>query len=115
MKIKRKSEFKPGIINDDKMKGVRFYPLITAKDGAPNFAMRVFEVEPNGYSPKHSHHWEHEIYVVSGSGYAVIADGKVPIEKDHCLLVEPSELHQIEAGEKGITFICVVPHEGQPS
>ncbi|MDD3776699.1 MAG: cupin domain-containing protein [Actinomycetota bacterium] len=115
MIIKRRSEFKPEIMNDNQIRGVKFYPLITAQDGAPNFAMRVFEVEPGGYSPRHSHKWEHEIYVIEGSGYAVKENGVIPIGKDDCILVEPSELHQIKAGEEGITFICVVPHEGQPS
>jgi quercetin dioxygenase-like cupin family protein len=29
--------------------------LITKEMGAGNFAMRLFEVEPDGYSPLHSH------------------------------------------------------------
>ncbi len=115
MKIKRKSDFKPPTVNDDKMRGVRFYPLITTQDGAPNFAMRVFEVEPHGYSPKHTHRWEHEIYILSGSGHVLTADGRLPVSKDCALLVEPDELHQIQAGKEGIMFLCVVPHEGQPA
>ena len=42
--------------------------LITEDIGAINFAMRLFEMEPGGYSPLHSHPWEHEVYVLSGSG-----------------------------------------------
>ena len=113
MIIKRKNNFTPVIMDDETVKGVKFYPLITAKDGAPNFAMRVFEVEPNGHSPKHMHKWEHEIYVVKGDGFVVQKDEKTHIQKDDCVLVEPSELHQIKAGIEGITFVCVVPNEGQ--
>ena len=29
--------------------------LITKDIGAPNFAMRLFEMEPAGYSPLHTH------------------------------------------------------------
>jgi hypothetical protein len=35
--------------------------LITKEMGAENFAMCVFEVEPDGYSPLHKHAWEHEV------------------------------------------------------
>ena len=33
--------------------------VITDKDGAPNFAMRVIEVKPGATTPSHSHNWEH--------------------------------------------------------
>ena len=29
--------------------------LVGEKDGAPTFAMRQFEVEPGGYTPRHHH------------------------------------------------------------
>ncbi len=115
MIIKNRSNFKPKIMDNDEMKGVKFFPLLTAKDGAPNFALRVFEVSPNGYSPRHTHEWEHEIYIIEGDGFAVSKDGEFKIKKDDCILVNPSELHQIKAGSKGITFVCVVPNEGQPT
>ena len=36
--------------------------------GAPNFTMRHFEVAPGGRTPFHAHPWEHEVYVLSGTG-----------------------------------------------
>ncbi|MFH1179934.1 MAG: cupin, partial [Candidatus Bathyarchaeota archaeon] len=42
--------------------------LINEKNGALNFAMRRFEVEPGGYTPYHTHDWEHEVYVLEGEG-----------------------------------------------
>ena len=35
--------------------------------------MRIFEVEPEGYTPRHAHDWEHEILVHSGSGQVLVA------------------------------------------
>jgi len=42
--------------------------LLGEEDGAPNFAMRQFEVEANGHTPKHHHPYEHEVFVLEGSG-----------------------------------------------
>ena len=41
--------------------------LITKEMGAKNFAMRVFEIEPDGYSPLHKHPWEHEVFILEGA------------------------------------------------
>ena len=49
-------------------KGVKIRWLIGEQDGAPNFAMRHFEVAPGGHTPHHSHDWEHEVFVLSGRG-----------------------------------------------
>jgi len=75
--------------------------------------MRLFEISPGGYTPRHRHDWEHEVYIVSGDGF-VFKDGEdVSIEKDDFIYVEPSELHQFRAGENGLSMICVVPNRGQ--
>ena len=42
--------------------------LLGEKDGTPNFAMRQFEVAPGGYTPRHSHPYEHEVFVLEGEG-----------------------------------------------
>jgi quercetin dioxygenase-like cupin family protein len=52
--------------------GVRIRKLISEKDGAKNFYMRVFEVDQGTQPPPpHSHPWEHEIYVLEGQGVVV--------------------------------------------
>ena len=115
MIIKKKKSFDPQIKEDEEMKGVKFYPMLTAGDGTPNFAMRLFEIDPGGYTPRHRHEWEHEVYIVGGEGYVVAGEEKTWVEKDDFIFVEPSELHQFLAGEDGLSMICVVPNEGQPS
>jgi len=53
--------------------------LIGQKDGAKNYAMRLFELQPNGIIPLHFHEeTEHEIFVVEGEG--VINDGENDIK-----------------------------------
>jgi quercetin dioxygenase-like cupin family protein len=113
--VKKKKDHSPQVKENKDMKGVRFYPMLTARDGTPNFSMRLFEIGPGGYTPRHSHEWEHEVYVIKGDGHVFKDDEKTRIEKDDFIFVKPSELHQFCAGEKGMSIICVVPNKGQPS
>ncbi len=115
MIVKKKKDFNPLIMEDDKSSGIKFYPMLTVRDGAPNFAMRLFEIKPGGHTPKHRHDWEHEVYIINGGGYVLRNEQKIKIEKDNFIYVEPSELHQFQAGDNGLSIICVVPNKGQPS
>lgn len=114
MKIINKSESDPILMNDGEVSGIKFYPMITEKDGAPNFAMRLFEIEALGHTPKHTHPWEHEVVVLSGSGHVLKVEEKIAIKKGDFILVPPEMLHQFIAGENGMDMVCVVPNEGQP-
>ena len=88
--------------------------LISEKDGAPNFAMRLFEVGPGGFTPYHTHSWEHEVFVLQGRGILVTQEKNLPLKKDDAAFVPPDEVHQFknDSGER-FTFICVVPIEKQ--
>ena len=114
MKIKKIPDTEPVIMDDGEVSGIKFYPMLTEKDGAPNFAMRLFEIEPSGHTPKHTHEWEHEVVITSGSGFVLKKDEKIPIEKNDFILVPPGLLHQFIAGDAGMSMVCVVPNEGQP-
>lgn len=90
--------------------GVTIRWVISAEDGAPNFYMRVFEVSPGGYSPLHSHPWEHEVYILSGEGKVVREDGGVKLRPGTAVFIPPGETHQFRnTGEQLLRFICVVP------
>ena len=110
MKIGRETgiEAKPAEV--DEAKGVGMKVLISEEDGAPTSVMRVFDVAPGGYTPFHTHNWEHEVYVLRGKG--VVKDGQKehPLEKGSFVLVLPREEHQfINRGDEVLRFICVVP------
>ena len=55
--------------------------LITEKDGAPNFSMRVIEVQQNGFSPFHNHPWEHQVFILEGEGVLVQAEKETSFSK----------------------------------
>ncbi len=92
------------------LEGVRIRWLVSEKDGAPTFAMRVFELEPGAVIPEHRHPWEHEIYVLNGSVEVTIEDTRYRLESDMFVYIPPNARHGYRAGEDGARFICVIPH-----
>ena len=92
-------------------KGATVRWLISQADGAPNFAMRMFELEPEGYSPLHTHSYEHEAYILEGEGVLVYEGKEYKFEKDYCIFVPPNKLHQFKnTGTTPLKFLCLVPH-----
>ena len=90
--------------------------LISKKDNAPNFAMRMFEVEAGGHTPFHSHDWEHEVFVLHGTGALVTEEGEKPFQQWDVIFVEPFLKHQFKnTGDTLLRFLCVVPHPNQPN
>jgi quercetin dioxygenase-like cupin family protein len=86
--------------------------LIGARDGAPNFAMRQFEVAAGGFTPKHSHPFEHEVFVLEGEGTILEGDTVHPIRAGDIIYVAPDEIHQFRnANEAPLKFLCLVPND----
>jgi len=61
--------------------------LIGPKQGAPTFVMRVFDLPPGTSSPYHTHDWEHEVFILSGEGVVVNAEGKTPVKPYDAILI----------------------------
>jgi len=90
--------------------GVAVRWVITGEDGAPSFVMRVFDVEPGAHTPFHTHPWEHEIFVLEGSGVVRGEGVERGISPGDVVLILPNERHQlINDGEKLLRFICLIP------
>jgi len=90
--------------------------LVSESDGAPNFAMRQFEVAPGGYTPKHSHPYEHEVYVLHGEGVVLEGETMHPLKTGDVVLVRPDEVHQFRnTGAAPMKFLCLVPHSAADS
>ena len=91
-------------------KGVSIRWLITKDMGAENFAMRLFEVEPEGNTPLHSHEWEHEIIIHAGKGEVFCEGEWVPVTRGYTVFIPGNEEHQIRnAGDELLVFACVIP------
>ena len=91
--------------------GCRIRCLVGPEDAAPSFSMRQFEVASGGYTPHHTHAFEHEVFVIEGNG--VVLEG----EKEHALapgtvvFVPPDQPHQFRnTGAGPLKFLCLIPH-----
>jgi len=93
--------------------GVKMRLMVGREDGAPNFAMRLFEVAPGGHTPKHAHNYEHEVLIVQGS--ANLACGPEGDQTRHAsagdvVFVPANETHQfVNTGPGTLKFMCLVP------
>jgi quercetin dioxygenase-like cupin family protein len=93
-------------------KGVKVRWLITEETGAPNFAMRQFTVEPGGHTPRHTHPWEHEAYILTGKGVILGENGEEQVHPGDVVFVPQDEEHQFRnTGDEELTFLCLIPHQ----
>lgn len=93
-------------------KGAKIRWLIAQKDGAPNFALRMFEVEPGGQTPYHTHDWEHELYVLDGQGALLTERGEFAFATNDVMYVDPNMMHAFKnTGDGVLKFLCIIPHE----
>lgn len=114
MIVKKYQDVKKSEIIKDGVKDVSIRWLIGEESGAPNFYLRLFEVEPGGYTPFHTHPWEHEVVILAGEGKLNAGEKSLPLEKDTFALVLPGEEHQfVNTGDTALKFLCIIPTEGE--
>jgi quercetin dioxygenase-like cupin family protein len=83
--------------------------VINASQGATNFAMRVFELEPGKESPFHQHENEHEAFVLAGSGEVETDEGIARIKEGSALFIPAQESHRFRStGKDVLRFIDVI-------
>lgn len=119
MLIRRADEMKGAPMQMEGVQGVSMRLLVGRADGAPNFAMRHFTVEPGGHTPHHSHNYEHEVFIVEGSA-RVEQDGQSEdVRAGDVIFVRPNAVHQfVNTGSAPLKFLCMVPVSfdcGQPT
>ncbi|MDP7034775.1 MAG: cupin domain-containing protein [Planctomycetota bacterium] len=91
--------------------GVGIHWVISEKKGAPHFALRLFEVQPKGHTPRHSHDWEHEVYIRKGSGRLYFDGKERPIEEGDILFIPGGQEHQfLNDGPENLEFLCMIPN-----
>jgi quercetin dioxygenase-like cupin family protein len=92
-------------------KGCSVRWLVGQQDGAPNFAMRQFEVAVDGHTPRHSHPYEHEVFVLEGEGEVVEGEKSHALRAGDVVFVAPDEVHQFRnTGSGPLKFLCLVPN-----
>jgi quercetin dioxygenase-like cupin family protein len=112
MVLRRADDIAWSEVTADGASKCRMRELLTASDLAPTFAMRQFAVEPGGCTPYHSHPWEHEVFILSGSGAVRTVSGDVAVAAGNAVLVPPDELHSFRnTGNATLVFLCMIPVE----
>ena len=111
MKVAHYRDIPPDPVGEEGASGIAIRWVISEKDGADNFSMRVFEMEAGGYSPYHKHPWEHEVFILEGRGSLVQGEKEVPFSKGDVIFIPPGEEHQVKNsfGEP-LEFICLIPN-----
>jgi len=88
--------------------------LISDKDGAPNFAMRLFEIAPGGNTPRHRHPYEHEVFVLEGQGTLIAGEAEHRLEPGVVAYVPADELHQFKSDDTStLKMLCIIPQQGR--
>lgn len=112
MKCVAYSEIEGKVIDDPAVKGVTMHVAAGPDDGAPNFTMRVFTVKSGGYTPKHVHGFEHEIFFHAGTGEVFFEGDLHKVQAGSVAFIPPDAEHQIRnTGDDELIFVCVVPND----
>ena len=113
MYVVHSEEVPAAVVTDEGAAGATIRWLIAQPEGAPTFAMRLIEVQPGGQTPFHAHGFEHEVFVLEGSGELAGAERTWPLRAGSVVLVPPEEQHNFHnTGEAPLHFICCIPLTG---
>jgi quercetin dioxygenase-like cupin family protein len=111
MQVKHAREVPQNEVTMEGAAGCKVRQLVGEADQAPNFAMRQFEIEPGGYTPRHFHPYEHEVFVLEGEG--IVVDGNQPrqLRAGDVVYVAPDDVHQFRnTGEAPMKFLSLIPN-----
>ncbi|QKY21213.1 cupin domain-containing protein [Halolamina sp. CBA1230] len=91
--------------------GMRKGVLLDEHDGAPNFAIRRFELDPGAEVPEHTNAVEHEQYVLAGEYTVGIAGEEYTVSAGDSLLIPAGVVHWYRnEGDQPGAFLCAVPN-----
>lgn len=86
--------------------------LIGPDEKAPTFNMRLFEIGPDGATPHHAHAWEHEVFIVEGTGTLVGEGTSHPLRPGDSVFVPGGEVYHFESSPGTVMkMLCLVPAE----
>ncbi len=111
MKLNHFEEIEQQAVEMPGAQGCQVRWLVGKSDGAENFSMRQFDVAVDGYTPKHSHPYEHEVFVLDGQGTVLEGEKVHQIKSGDVIYVCPDEVHQFKnTGDTPLRFLCLIPN-----
>ena len=88
--------------------------LVGPADGWQGWAMRLFELQPGGHTPRHQHPWPHINFVTQGIGTLHLDGVDHAVDAGSFAYVPAGSTHQFSnAGAGTFAFLCIVPAEGE--
>jgi quercetin dioxygenase-like cupin family protein len=70
--------------------------------------IKFFEMNPDGYSPLHSHPSRHQLIITDGEGTVFDGQKTTAIKTGDIAYIMPNEPHQLRTtGDKPLKFICL--------
>jgi quercetin dioxygenase-like cupin family protein len=110
MKIEKSSNVTKSPVEIEGAKGVEIRWLISKADGAENFSMRMFEIQPGGNTPLHTHPHEHEVFIVEGDGIFVFDGQEHEFSAEYVIFVPGGKEHQFRnIGNSVLRMLCLIP------
>ena len=110
MKVEKSSNITKVAVELEGAKDVEIRWLISKEDGAENFAMRMFELQPGGHTPLHVHAHEHEVFVIEGEGLFVYEGKEHKFNTEYVIFVPPNKEHQFRnTGNSILRLLCLIP------
>ncbi|MBT3351260.1 MAG: cupin domain-containing protein [Nitrospinaceae bacterium] len=109
MKVKNYKDVE--LKTEEAAKGAGIRWLLSDRDGMTDMAMRVIEIESGGQTPHHSHPWEHQVFVLKGSGRVVTEeDGTREFSPGAAIFIGPNEEHTFHNdSDETMEFVCMIP------
>ena len=73
-------------------------------------SLRSFRIAPGGITERHSHNWNHEIFVHAGRGQVFQKGEWRDLQSGSAVSIPAHEEHQfMNAGTEDFVFICLAP------
>lgn len=95
------------------VKGALKKVLVSPSEGWEGWTMRLFALESDGFTPKHTHPWPHINYITAGHGVLFLDDREYEVSAGSFAYVPSGKLHQFRNNSRDdFSFICIVPEEG---
>ena len=84
--------------------------LVSDCEQEPEFAMRLYELQPNAATTSHIHYCEHQVFVLSGQGKAVGEEFEGLLREGDVVYVPPLERHSFfNVGDEVLRFLMAFP------
>jgi quercetin dioxygenase-like cupin family protein len=103
-------DVEPAAYDHPELAGVERHDLIAGGDGAPNYHVRYFHVEPGKRTAREHHPHDHGVVIQRGRARVTLGDDVHEVGPGDVVYVSGDELHCFEAiGDEPLGFICVIP------